>query len=64
MRERGIGNVDLGLDISDDHAFGFSGHQKLHDAQARFRAHGREHIGEAGDLSWGSDRHVSIILEI
>ena len=62
--ERGIGNVDLGLDIADDHAFGFSGHEQLHDAEARFRAHGGEHTGEARDLSWRGGRHVSIILEI
>jgi hypothetical protein len=50
MRERGIGNVDLGLDVSDDHALGFSGHEE-HDTETRFCAHGGEHVGLACDLS-------------
>jgi hypothetical protein len=64
MRERGVGDVDLGLDIADDHAFGLSGHKELHDAEARFRAHSREHIGKASDLSRSGAWHISIILEI
>ena len=64
VRERGIGDVDFGLDVADDHALGFSGHEQLHDAQARFGAHGGEHVGETGDWSGGGVRHVSIILEI
>ena len=64
VRERGIGDVDFGLDVADDHALGFSGHQKLHDAKARFGAHGGKHISEAGDLSGRHGRHDSIILEI
>ena len=34
MRERGVGNVQLFLDFADDQAFGMSGEQQLHDAQA------------------------------
>jgi hypothetical protein len=36
----------------------------LHDAEARFGAHGGEHIGEADDLSCCRLRHISIILEV
>jgi hypothetical protein len=36
----------------------------LHDAQAGFGAHGREHIGVASDLSRGDVWHISILLEI
>lgn len=64
MRERGVGDVDLGLDIADDHAFGLSGHEELHDAEACFCTHSREHIGEASDLSGSGVWHISIILEI
>ena len=64
MREGGIWDVDLGLDIADDHALGLSGHEELHDAEARFGAHGGEHIREAGNLSGRHIGHVSIILEI
>ena len=35
VRERGIGDVDFGLNIADDQAFGFRGHEQLHDAEAR-----------------------------
>src|ERR1700730_15832598 len=64
VRERGIRDVDLGLNITDDHAFGFGAHQKLHDAEARFGAHGGEHVGETGDLSRCWVCHVSMIPEI
>jgi len=64
VRERGIGDGDLGLDIADDHALGLRGHEQLHDAEARFCAHGREHVGEAGHLRRCRVCHISMILEI
>src|SRR5215831_1617402 len=42
MRQCGVGNVQLGLDLADDEALRLGGHQELHDAKACFGAHGRE----------------------
>ena len=40
-------NAEFLLYLSNDHAVGMGGQQELHDAQARFRSHGGEHIGVA-----------------
>src|SRR6201981_2632243 len=63
--ERGIGDVEFLLDFADHKAFGMRLQQKLHDAQAGFGAHGREHIRVTGDLVGGElAGHISIIAEI
>jgi hypothetical protein len=68
MGERGIGNVQLFLNVSHDETLGMSGEQELHDAKARLRAHGGKHVGQFGDVLggrlWGSGRHISILAEI
>jgi hypothetical protein len=38
MRERGARNIELGLDFTDNHAFGVRREKQLHDAEARFCA--------------------------
>src|SRR6201981_863001 len=63
--ERGIGDVEFLLDFADHEAFGMRLQQELHDAQAGFGAHGREHIRVTGDLVGGElAGHISIIAEI
>jgi hypothetical protein len=68
VRERRAGNLEFFLNIPDDEAFGMRGQQQLHDAQARFGSHGREHVGVPGDLVctgiFGGTPHMSIVLEI
>src|SRR5437660_2152354 len=63
--ESGIGDVEFLLDFADHKALGMRLQQELHDAQAGFGAHGREHIRVTGDLV-GRElaRHISIIAEI
>ena len=48
--KRGAGDIEFGLDVSDDQAVGMGGEEQLHDAKAGFGAHGGEHVGEAGDV--------------
>src|ERR1700745_2964135 len=63
--ESGIGDVEFLLDFADHEAFGMRLQQELHDAQAGFGAHGREHIRVTGDLVGGElAGHISIIAEI
>ena len=50
MRERGTGDVELGLEFADDQAIGVGREQEPHDAQAGFSAKGGEHVGVAGGL--------------
>jgi len=63
--ESGIGDVEFLLDFADHKALGMRLQQELHDAQAGFGAHGREHIRVTGDLV-GRELagHISIIAEI
>jgi hypothetical protein len=50
MGQRGIGNVQLGLNLADSQAVRMSGQQQLHDPQSWFRANRREHIGISSHL--------------
>jgi hypothetical protein len=67
MRQRGIRNIKLLLDLTDYKSFRMGGEQQLHDPQARLRTHGGEHVRIPGHLLGvfrSSSSHVSIIAEI
>jgi hypothetical protein len=68
MGQRGIWDVQLGLDLADGQAVRMSGQQQLHNAQSWFRANRREHIGISSHLLSILLRrdcyHSSIVAEI
>src|ERR1051325_6098124 len=53
MRECGIGNGHLSLNIADNHAIWMRRKEELHDTQAGIIAHGGKHVGIPG-YAWGS----------
>lgn len=53
VRQSGIWNFQFFLNLTDDEALGMGGQQQLHDPQARFSAHCREHIGILGHSFYG-----------
>src|SRR5580698_6264878 len=68
VRERGIRNVQLGLNFADDQAVWVGRQEELHDAEPGLRAHGRKHVGVPRDLidifaARGGD-HISMFAEI
>jgi hypothetical protein len=69
MRQCGIGDAELFLDLAYYHASRMSGKQELHDAQSRLGPHGRKHVGIPCDSLSLSPAfcfagHISIIPEI
>src|SRR5713226_10459078 len=65
MGERGSGNTEFRLDVAHDHALRSGGEQLSHDAKSGNGAHGRQHVGIAGDLAGrGLGFHSSTIAEI
>ncbi len=68
VRKRGVGDVELFLNLAHHQAFGMGRQQQLHDAQPRLGSHGGEHVGIASDVigAFGGEgiRHISIIVEI
>ncbi len=46
MGQRGVRDVELRLNFADDQALGMGRKEGLHNSQAWFGAHRREHIGE------------------
>ena len=68
VRKSGVRNAQFALDFADHQTLRMSGEKQLHDAQARLRAHGREHVGVLGDLLSGcfslGGCHSSTIAEI
>src|SRR2546422_8370391 len=65
MGERGTGNTEFRLDVAHDHALRMGGEQLSHDAKSGNGAHGRQHVGIAGDLAGRGLRfHNSTIAEI
>jgi hypothetical protein len=69
MRQCGIGDAELSLDIADDEAIGVGREKELRDAQAGLCARGCEHVGVLGDLLGGlllgsGGGHISTIEEI
>lgn len=63
VRKSGIGDVQFILNVADYQSLRMSGEQGLHDAQARFRAHGGKHVGVTGDISRASSAgliHISM----
>src|SRR3989454_10077364 len=65
MGERGTGNTEFRLDVAHDHALRMGGEQLSHDAKSGNGAHGRQHVGIAGDLAGrGLGFHDSTIAEI
>src|SRR5437870_12968907 len=68
MRQGGVLNVQLLLNIADYKTLGVSGQKKLHDPKPWFRSHRREHIRVLdhlldGFLGLGAE-HISIFAEI
>jgi hypothetical protein len=51
MRERRRSDIELHLNIAHDHTLRMGGNQQMHNAQARLRAHRREHIRESGEIN-------------
>src|SRR5216684_3155862 len=49
VRKRGAGDLELVLNFADHQPLRMRGKQQLHDPQARFGAHGRKHVGVAGN---------------
>ena len=68
VRERGVGDVQIFLNVTYDEPLGMGGEQELHDAKAGLGAHGGKHVGELGDVFGGRlsgcRRHISIVAEI
>jgi hypothetical protein len=50
MGQRGIWDVQLGLNLADSQAVRMSGQQQLHNPQSWFRANRREHISVSSHL--------------
>jgi len=63
VRERRAWNLQLRLDIADDHALGMSRQQQSHDPQPGLGTERREPVGASNNLI-GPHRHNSTILEI
>jgi len=67
VRQRGIGDVDFALNISNNAPVRMRRKKNLHNAQPGLSSHGRKHVRKLRDLiqilsNWFW--HISIILEI
>jgi hypothetical protein len=51
VRKRGASRLQLACDVAHHQPLRMGGQQQTHDAQTRLGAHGREHVGKAGDGS-------------
>jgi hypothetical protein len=67
MRQSGIRDIQLFLNLADDEAIRVSRQQQLHDSQTGFRSHCGEHVRVLNQLLVGLLRlnhHISMIAEI
>jgi hypothetical protein len=68
MREGGVWNLQLFLNLADDKTLRVGRQQQLHDSESRLCPHGGEHVGVLGDLLSGFLRlaipHTSMFAEI
>jgi hypothetical protein len=68
MREGGVWNLQLFLNLADDQTLRVGGQQQLHDSESRLGPHGGEHVSVLGDLLGGflrlASSRISIFAEI